>query len=50
MKSKWYLFRVEQLQVKIISKAFPTKSKAEKARNKFSERERKAIGVGHIKS
>jgi hypothetical protein len=50
MKTKWYLFRIEARQPTIISKAFPTKSQAEKERDKFPERDRKAIGVGNVKS
>jgi hypothetical protein len=49
-KTKWYLFRIEKREPQIISKAFSTKSEAEKARSKSPERERKATGIGHVKS
>jgi hypothetical protein len=48
-KTQWYLFRVEELQIKLISKAFATKERAEKERLKLPARERRATGVGCVK-
>jgi hypothetical protein len=47
---KWLLFRYVQGQLTPLSKPFNIKALAEKARQKYSERERKAIAVGLMRT
>jgi hypothetical protein len=47
---QWLLFRYVGGEFTPLSKPFETKVQAEKARLKYSERERKAIGIGVIRS
>jgi hypothetical protein len=46
---RWLLFKYVVLELTPLSKPFKTKEQAEKARLKYPERERKAIGVGVIR-
>jgi len=46
---KWLLFKYVNGEFTPLSKPFKTKEQAEKARLKYPERERGAIGVGVIK-
>jgi len=47
---RWLLFEYNGLELVILSKPFKTKKLAEKARQKYPERERRKIGIGLIKS
>jgi hypothetical protein len=47
---KWLLFKYVNGELTPLSKPFNTKALAEKARAKYSERERKAIAVGLIRT
>jgi hypothetical protein len=47
---KWLLYRYEGLEFTPLSKPFKTRKLTEKAREKYPERERKAIGVGVVKT
>jgi len=47
---QWLLYRYVGGEFTPLSKPFKTKEQAEKARVKYSEKERKSIGVGVIKS
>jgi len=49
IREQWLLYRYEELQFVPLSKPFKTKAEAEKARAKYPEKERKAIGIGVIK-
>jgi len=46
---QWLLFKYVDGQFTPLSKPFKTKARAEKARMKYPERERGAIGVGLIR-
>jgi hypothetical protein len=46
---RWVLFRYAAGEFTPLSKPFKTKGQAERARSKYPERERKAIGVGVIR-
>jgi hypothetical protein len=46
---RWLLFKYIAGQFTPLSKPFRTKDQAEKARSKYPERERGAIGVGVIR-
>jgi hypothetical protein len=46
---RWLPFEYTGRELVILSKGFKTKAQAENARLKYSERERKAIGVGVIR-
>jgi hypothetical protein len=52
MKSfvRWLLFEYKGLELVILSKPFKIKKLAEKARQKYPERERKGIAVGVIRT
>jgi hypothetical protein len=47
-KEQWLLFMYIEGEFTPLSKPFDTKEQAEKARSKYSERERKKIGVGVV--
>jgi hypothetical protein len=47
---RWLLFKYVGLEMTPLSKPFKTKEQAEKARLKYSERERKSIAVGVIRT
>jgi hypothetical protein len=47
---RWLLFKYVGLEFTPLSKPFKSKEQAEKARLKYPERERKAIGVGVIRT
>jgi hypothetical protein len=47
---RWVLFKYVGTDLTPLSKPFKTKELAEKARLKFSERERRAIGLGVIRT
>jgi hypothetical protein len=47
---QWLLFRYVGGEFTPLSKPFKTKVQAEKARLKYSDRERKAIAIGVIRS
>ena len=47
---RWLLFKYVGTDLTPLSKPFKTKELAEKARLKFSERERRAIGLGVIRT
>jgi hypothetical protein len=47
---QWLLFRYVGGEFTPLSKPFKTKVQAETARLKYSERERKAIGIGVIRT
>jgi hypothetical protein len=46
---QWLLFKYVGLEFTPLSKPFKTREQAEKARLKYPERERKAIGVGVVR-
>jgi hypothetical protein len=46
---QWLLFKYVGGEFTLLSKPFKTKKQAEGARSKYSERERKRIGVGVVK-
>jgi hypothetical protein len=46
---QWLLFEYVALEFTPLSKPFKTREQAEKAREKYSERERKTIGLGVIR-
>jgi hypothetical protein len=46
---QWLLFKYVGGEFTPLSKPFKTKQQAEKARSKYSERERRTIGVGVIR-
>jgi hypothetical protein len=46
----WLLFKYVGVELTPLSKPFKTRAQAEKARMKYSERERRAIGVGVIRT
>jgi len=46
---RWLLFKYIDGELTPLSKPLKTKAQAEKARQKYSERERKAIGVGVVR-
>ena len=46
---QWLLFRYVDGQFTPLSKPFKTKKRAEKARSRYPERERKTIGIGVIR-
>jgi hypothetical protein len=46
---RWLLYKFSDGEFKTLSKPFKTKQLAEKARLKYSEWERKTIGVGVIR-
>jgi hypothetical protein len=52
MKSsvRWVLFEYKGREPVILSKPFKTKELAEKARQKYPERERRKIGIGVVRS
>jgi hypothetical protein len=43
---RWLLYNCVEGQVTPLSRLFKTKAQAEKARQKYPEKERKSIGVG----
>jgi hypothetical protein len=47
---QWLLFKYVGREFTPLSKAFTTKEQAEKERQKYPERERKAIGIGTIRT
>jgi len=47
---RWLLFKSVGREFTPLSKPFKTKGQAEKARQKYPERERKTIGVGVIRT
>jgi hypothetical protein len=47
---RWLLFTYAGREFTALSKPFTTKEQAEKARLKYPERERKAIGIGVIRT
>jgi hypothetical protein len=47
---RWLLFKYIGGELTPLSKPFTTKEQAEKARLKYPERERKAIGIGVIRT
>ncbi len=47
---RWLLFKYVNGEFTPLSKPFKTKKQAEKARQKYPERQRKAIGLGVIRS
>ena len=47
---KWLLYKYVGLEFTPLSKPFKTREQAEKARQKYSERERGSIGVGVVKT
>lgn len=49
IRDQWLLYRYEELQFVPLSKPFKTRAEAEKARAKYPEKQRKAIGIGLIK-
>ena len=46
---KWFLYQYIDLQLTPLSKPFKKKEKAEKAREKYPENERKKIGLGVVR-
>jgi hypothetical protein len=46
---QWLLFEYVGLEFTPLSKPFKTKEQAEKAREKYPERERKKVGLGVIR-
>ena len=47
---QWLLYKYVAGEFTPLSKPFKTKEQAEKARVKYSEKERKTIGVGVVKT
>ena len=47
---RWVLFEYTGLELVILSKPFKTKELAEKARQKYPDRERRKIGVGVVRA
>jgi hypothetical protein len=47
---QWFLFEYIDGEFTPLSKPFKTKKEAEKAREKYPERERKRIGLGVIRT
>jgi len=47
---RWLLFKYVGRELTPLSKPFATKEQAEKARLKYPERQRKAIGIGVIRT
>jgi hypothetical protein len=47
---RWLLFKYVGQEFTPLSKPLKTKAQAEKARQKYPERERKAIGIGVIRT
>jgi len=47
---RWLLFKYVGIEFTPLSKPFKTKEQAEKARLKYPERERRAIGIGVVRS
>ena len=47
---QWLLYKYVAGEFTPLSKPFKTKQQAEKARVKYSEKERKSIGIGVVKS
>jgi hypothetical protein len=47
---QWLLFKYVDGELTPLSKPFKTKQQAEKARRKYPERDRNAIGVGVIRT
>jgi hypothetical protein len=50
MREQWLLYRYEGLEFVPLSRPFKTREQAEKARAKYPEKERKAIGVSVIRA
>jgi hypothetical protein len=46
---RWVLFEYNGLELVVLSKPFKTKKLAEKARQKYPERERRKIGIGVVR-
>jgi hypothetical protein len=46
--NRWLLYTYVEGQLTPLSRPFKTKAHAEKARRKYSEKERKTIGVGVV--
>ena len=46
---QWLLFKFEHGEFTPLSKPFKTKERAEKERMKYTERQRKSIGLGVIR-
>jgi len=49
-REQWLLYRYEGLEFVPLSRPFKTRKQAEQARAKYPEKDRKAIGVGVIKT
>ena len=47
---RWALFEYKGRELVILSKPFKTKELAEKARQKYSDRERRKIGMGVVRA
>jgi hypothetical protein len=47
--NRWLLYTCVEGQITPLSRPFKTKADAEKARQKYSERERETIGVGVVR-
>jgi hypothetical protein len=47
---RWVLIEYKGLELVILSKPFKTKELAEKARQKYPDRERRKIGVGVVRA
>jgi len=47
--NRWLLYTCVEGQITPLSRPFKTKADAEKARKKYSERERKTIGLGLVR-
>jgi len=46
---RWLLYTYVKGQITPLSRPFKTKAQAEKARQKYPEKERRAIGVGLVR-
>jgi hypothetical protein len=47
--NRWVLYTYLESQLTLLSPPFKTKAHAEKARQKYPDKERKAIGVGVVR-
>jgi hypothetical protein len=50
ISARWLLFEYNGLELVILSKGFKTKKLAEKARQKYPDRERRKIGIGVVRA
>lgn len=48
LETRWFLYEFKDGQIVLLSKPFKTREAAEKAREKYPERERRMVGVGRI--